>query len=89
MPGPRERRRLWQSHLGAAHSLAPQEINRLAGAADLAGGHIRNAVLAAAVLAREEGRPIAYGDVIEGIVSEYRKLGRQMPAELKRRAGQG
>jgi hypothetical protein len=51
--------------------------------ADLCGGHIRNVVLTAAVLAQDETRPIEYRDVIAGLVGEYRKLGRQMPVELK------
>jgi len=50
----------------------------LAATADLGGGHIRNAVLA-----REEERAIAFADVVQGLTGEYRKLGRQMPVELK------
>lgn len=81
-PGPEERRALWLAHLGAAHALVAGEINQLAATADLAGGHIRNAVLAAATAARTEGRPIGYADLVRGVVSEYRKLGRQAPAGL-------
>ncbi|MDT5062500.1 MAG: hypothetical protein QOH63_2959 [Acidobacteriota bacterium] len=81
-PGPEERRSLWQSHLGANHSLAQRELNQLSAMADLCGGHIRNVVLTAAVLAQDETRPIEYRDVITGLVGEYRKLGRQMPVEL-------
>jgi hypothetical protein len=51
-PGPQERRAIWQSHLGDRHGIDRADINRLAVAADLCGGHIRNAVLAAAVLAQ-------------------------------------
>ena len=83
MPGPQERRSLWQAHLGDAPGLTTQEINRLAAAADLAGGHIRNAVLSAAVVAQAEERPIVYADLVEGLKAEYRKLGKQAPAELK------
>jgi len=54
--------------------------------ADLCGGHIRNVVLAAAVLAQEEDHPIEYKDIITSLGSEYRKLGRQMPVELQIRA---
>jgi hypothetical protein len=46
------------------------------------GGHIRNAVLTAAVLAQEAERPIALAEVIHGLIGEYRKLGRQLPVEL-------
>jgi hypothetical protein len=81
-PGPEERRLLWESHLGEWHLLSPRELNRLSAIADLTGGEIRNVVLAAAVLAQEEGRPIGLDDVLEGLSSEYRKLGRQVPVEL-------
>src|SRR5256714_6235375 len=83
-PGPEERRALWQSHLGLNHCLAQKELNQLAAGADLCGGNIRNIVLTAAVLAHEKNCPIEYGDVLEGLIGEYRKLGRQMPVELKR-----
>jgi hypothetical protein len=81
-PGPQERRALWLSHLGDGHTLTGQDINRLAAVTDLAGGHIRNVVLAAAVIAHSAGRPIEYGDMLAGLADEYRKLGRQMPVEL-------
>lgn len=83
MPSPDERRRLWLSHLGEASGLAPRELNQIAATADLAGGHIRNVVLLAAVLAGKESRKIQAADVREGLEIEYRKLGRQMPAELR------
>lgn len=81
-PGPEERRALWLSHLGNGHRLTPKQINQLAAAADLGGGHIRNAVLTAAVLAHDPPRPIGFADVLEGVAAEYRKLGRRLPAEL-------
>jgi hypothetical protein len=84
LPGPEERRLLWLSHLGSRHNLSPKELNLLAAAADLAGGHIRNAVLTAAVLAQSKGRAIEYTDIYTGLNDEYRKLGRQTPAELQR-----
>ncbi len=84
LPGPEERRLLWLSHLGAHHQLSHKELNQIAAAADLAGGHIRNAVLTAAVLAEARGRLIEYSDVYVGLNDEYRKLGRQTPPELQR-----
>jgi hypothetical protein len=83
MPGPEERRALWLAHLGSAHRVAPKDLNRLAAMAELCGGHIRNAVLLAAVLARQEGRPIEYADLLRGFASEYKKLGRHVPPELR------
>jgi hypothetical protein len=80
-PTPPERKRLWASHLGGA--LDERTINRLAGALDLAGGHVRNAVLAAAVAARAERRPLGYADILAGIETECRKLGKPVPPELR------
>jgi hypothetical protein len=59
-------------------------MNQLSASIDLFGGNIRNAVLTAAVLARSEGREIGYPDVLRGLSDEYRKLGRQLPAELRK-----
>lgn len=86
VPGPAERRALWQSHLGTAHLLTQSELNQLAAAADLLGGQIRNAVFTAAVLARSGSRQITYADVIEALGDEYRKLGRQVPSDLRKSA---
>ena len=82
LPGPEERRALWLSHLGAGHGLGMSQVNQLAAAVDLGGGHIRNAVLTAAVLAQARGTPIEFSDVATAINDEYRKLGRQAPSEL-------
>ncbi len=83
LPGPEERRALWLSHLGAGHRLGMSQVNQLAAAVDFGGGHIRNAVLTAAVLAQARGTPIEFGDVAAAVGDEYRKLGRQVPAELE------
>ena len=82
LPGADDRRQLWLAHLGPNHALAPGELNRLAALADLAGGHIRNAVLTAALLARRDGRPMALSDCLCGLHEEYLKLGRNPPPEL-------
>jgi AAA+ superfamily predicted ATPase len=82
LPGPEQRRALWQSHLGEQHGLTFPDLNRLAVTADLVGGNIRNAVLSAAVIAQAGGRPIQWSDVVQGLANEYRKLGRQMPVDL-------
>jgi len=81
-PAPEERRALWQAHLGQGHALSPAELNRLAAACDLAGGHIRNAVFSAAVAARAAHRPICYEDLVAGVATECRKLGKQTPHGL-------
>lgn len=83
IPGPEERRALWQSHLGSQHDLTQRDLNRLAATADVCGGNIRNAVLAAAVLARSAQRPISYSHIVQGLTSEYKKLERHLPVDLK------
>ena len=81
-PGPEERRALWLAHLGDAHTLSTIELNRIAAACDFAGGHIRNATFAAAVMARTRARAITYVDVAAGIAAEYRKLGKSPPGAI-------
>jgi hypothetical protein len=81
-PGPEERRMLWRAHLGDDHELLPADFNRLAAVCDLVGGHIRNAVLCASLLAHRERRRISRPDLVAGLCVEYRKLGRGVPAEL-------
>ena len=86
LPGPEERRALWLSHLGAQQDVSSAQINKLAAVAELTGGQIRNAVLRAAVDAARDGQSIGYGNLLAGIAGEYRKLSRQLPAELKQHA---
>ena len=81
-PGPQERRALWYSHLGSQHELSTAKINQLSATLDICGGHIRNAVLAASVLAQNEQRQINYQDVIQGLKLEYKKLAKKLPVEL-------
>lgn len=83
LPSPVARRALWCSHLGDDHEVSAAALNRLAALADLTGGHIRSAVLAAAALAKGEGRKIQYADVATSLAREFRKLDRQMPVELE------
>ncbi len=84
LPGPDQRREIWEAHLGVQEGVTRTHLNRLAVCADLNGGNIRNAVLSAAVLAQSAQRAISYGDLVDGLTSEYRKLGKQMPVELLR-----
>ena len=81
-PGPEERRELWTAHLGQAHGLNLADLNRLAAKCDLAGGHIRNIVLAAAALARGRHDVIGEPDLLLAAAAEYRKLGKTVPAGL-------
>ncbi|HRP24364.1 ATP-binding protein [Thauera sp.] len=83
-PGPEERRALWLAHLGDAHSLDAPALNRLAAACDLAGGHIRNVVLAAAARARLQACTIGEAEIAAAVAAEYRKLGKPVPAGIER-----
>ena len=84
LPEPEERRALWVAHLGPSHGLEPRELNQLAATVDLAGGHIRNAVFAAAATAHAQARPLVYNDIVRGLAGEYRGYGRHIPAGLAR-----
>jgi len=81
-PDVEERYALWLAHLGQGHRLDPGELGRLAAFADITGGHIRNVVLLAAVLARQTSEAVGYHHVLSGLRSEYRKLGLTVPTEL-------
>ena len=79
MPEAPARRDLWHAHLGDAHDLDTVQLDRLALSVDLAGGHIRNIVIAAAARSRAAGRQIAWADVVAATGEEYGKLGRPAP----------
>ncbi|MER5561280.1 ATP-binding protein [Streptomyces sp. NPDC002506] len=74
-PGPEVRSRLWRSMLGTA---APEDacLEALAEHYDLAGGSIRACVESAAFAAAAAGRPVCRADLLQGIETEYAKLGR-------------
>jgi hypothetical protein len=82
LPGPEERRALWLAHLGDGHAISHSQLNVVAAVADLSGGQIRNVVLSAAVAATS-GEPIAFRHLVAGLASEYRKLARQLPDQLR------
>ncbi|MEM7154122.1 MAG: ATP-binding protein [Myxococcota bacterium] len=81
-PEPEQRRDLWERHLGEEHDIDRSELNRLAATIDLCGGHIRNVVLCAAVLAKSESRRVGFRDLIRGLELEMLKLNRQVPASM-------
>ena len=82
-PGGEERLRLWQAHLGGRAPDA-ETCRLLAAYCDLAGGHIRNAVLNAAARSPSGGETaLPPGLLVAALADEYRKLGRDMPAQLK------
>ncbi|MWA07843.1 ATP-binding protein [Streptomyces sp. BA2] len=74
-PGPEVRARLWHTFLGSA---APAElcVDELASAYTLAGGSIRASVESALFAAAADDRQLTVTDLVDGIETEYRKLGR-------------
>jgi len=76
-PAAEHRRRLWDLLLPEQ---APRDddvdLDFLAERFELAGGGIRNAAIAAAVLAAQDGRAIAMEHLVRGVAMEYGKLGR-------------
>jgi hypothetical protein len=79
LPDAAARRLLWERHLGDGHDLPEIQVDRIAAAIDLAGGHVRNIVLAAAARARAAGRRIGMADIAAAAAEEYAKLGRTAP----------
>jgi hypothetical protein len=57
----------------------PVDLGFLSEAAELAGGDIRNIVLAATYDATSAGEPVGMRHLAAASVSEYRKLGRRIP----------
>lgn len=92
LPDVGERRQLWALHMGDMPSLDAALLGTVAALVDLPGGHIRNAVLTAALLARQRqqepaGQPqappaLTAQDLREALALEYRKLGQRAPDSL-------
>ncbi len=84
MPSPdaRQRRTLWQAHLGTAAQITPAELMRLANAADVSGGHIRAIVSTAAVMARCDQRQINFADLCHALEAHFKGIGRTPPSGL-------
>lgn len=79
LPDPVARRVLWDCHLGSKHAVEAEWLDEIAGSVELAGGHIRNVVLAASARARARKRPIEAIDISVATIEEYDKLGRSAP----------
>ncbi|MBN1946362.1 MAG: ATP-binding protein [Bradymonadales bacterium] len=88
LPDAETRTKLWSALLPAA---APTSENLpfdlLGRHFQLAGGHIKNAVLRSALYARRDGTPITLRHLVEGAMIEAREIGQlvsdQMPPELQ------
>jgi hypothetical protein len=85
-PDPDEatRRQLWLRHLEGFAPLDaddPLDVDHLARGVELAGGDIRNIVMAAAYGATDEGSALGMRHVVVAVERELRKLGRRVPAQ--------
>ena len=82
-PAAEQRRELWLAHLGAGHDISTAQLNQISAVAELTGGQIRNAVLRSAVAAAQDGTSILHRHLLNGVATEYQKMSRQLPKELK------
>jgi SpoVK/Ycf46/Vps4 family AAA+-type ATPase len=79
-PGPEERAKIWDILLPPeAPRSSDLDLEELADCFELAGGHIKNALLRGAYRARDAGRPIAQDDLWESAAAEYRAQGKLVP----------
>ncbi len=82
-PAPAERAKLWQvmvpPELPMDDKGDPADWDWLGETFELAGGHVRNAVLRAAMLAAEAGKSVGMRHLYDAAAAEYRELGKLAP----------
>jgi SpoVK/Ycf46/Vps4 family AAA+-type ATPase len=77
LPDADARARLWKVTIPAAADLETGiEWRTLADSFELSGGHIKNAVLRAAILAAAAGGPIRFAHLLQAARAEYREMGK-------------
>jgi SpoVK/Ycf46/Vps4 family AAA+-type ATPase len=76
MPGPAERLAIWRRQLDPAHLAPDVDLPFLAGRFARSGGDIRNAAIAAVLLAAEAGSAVAMPHVVRAVWRELRGAGR-------------
>jgi AAA+ superfamily predicted ATPase len=88
IPGPAERRRIWERCLPPLAPLGRDlDLDRLAGDVEVSGGTIRNAALGAAFLAADGGHPITMETLVKALQREMHKIGRLITASDFERLG--
>ena len=78
------RTQLWRRHLAGFEPLDgadPVDTEHLGRTVELAGGDIRNVVMAAAFAAADDESPVGMRHVVTAVERELRKLGRRVPAQ--------
>ena len=79
-PDADEREALWRALLPPGTELAGEaDFRHLATTFEMTGGHIRNAIVRAAVIAARESRPVSGADLLSGAHREYEELGKVRP----------
>lgn len=80
-----ERMELWRRLLPPDTGLAPESVDfdTLARRFVMTGGHIRNAIVRAAVVAARQGRPMTDDDLFTGALHEYAEMGKVMPSIVR------
>ncbi len=76
MPGPDERRAIWEANLPADAPVDELDLDWLAERFELSGAAIRNAAIHAAFAAAATGTDITMDSAVLGIAHELRKMGR-------------
>ena len=85
MPGPPERRRIWEGMLPREAAREPGiDLDALARDYDISGGEIRNSVLSAAFIAAGQGVPIGLRHLKRGLRRELLKTGRVLDSKQRR-----
>lgn len=80
-PEVEERVELWQRLLPPDTNIGDDaDFQKLADRFEMSGGHIRNAIVRAAVIAAREGRSMQGRDLLHGAHLEYEELGKVMPS---------
>lgn len=82
-PEPADRERIWRVNVPHETPLAPDvDFHVLAHRLRIAGGNIRNIIVAAAFLAAEAGTPVGRHHIYHAARREYQKLGRLIDERL-------
>ena len=83
LPGPDERKAIWENNLPASAPVDGVDTGWLADRFELSGGQIRNAAVRAAFVAAAEGTAVTMSCAVRGVAAELRKQGRLLkPAEF-------